>query len=120
MIAVIFEVELDAKSGQRYFDLAAGLRDELQGIDGFLSVERFKSMTTEDRYVSLSFWRDRAAVEAWYRRPHHRAAQEEGRAGIFRDYRIRVAEVFRDYGMAAARPVVDRIASGVDAEGEIK
>jgi heme-degrading monooxygenase HmoA len=107
MIAVIFEVEVDPKSGNRYFDLAAGLRDELQEIDGFLSIERFKSMTTEDRYVSLSFWRDRAAVETWYQRPHHRAAQEEGRAAIFRDYRIRVAEVFRDYDKAAARPPVD-------------
>lgn len=106
MIAVIFEVDIDPKSGQRYFDIAAGLRDELHGIDGFLSVERFQSMTTENRYVSLSFWRDRAAVEAWYQRPHHHAAQEEGRASVFRDYRIRVAEVFRDYDMAAARPPV--------------
>jgi len=106
MIAVIFEVDLDPESGQRYFDLAADLRNELQQIDGFLSVERFQSLTTENRYVSLSFWRDRAAVEAWYRRPRHRAAQEEGRAAIFRDYRIRVAEVFRDYDKAAARPPV--------------
>ena len=106
MISVIFEVELDPNSGQRYFDLAAGLRDELHGIDGFLSVERFQSMTTENRYVSLSFWRDRAAVEAWYQRPHHRAAQEEGRASVFRDYRIRVAEVFRDYDMASTRSAV--------------
>ncbi len=120
MIAVIFEVEVDPKSGQRYFDLAAALRDELQGIDGFLSVERFKSMTAENRYVSLSYWRDRAAVEAWYRRPRHRAAQAEGRARLFRDYRIRVAEVFRDYDMAAARPAVDRIAEGVAASGGIK
>jgi len=106
MIAVIFEVDIDPKSGRRYFDIAAGLRDELHGIDGFLSVERFQSMTTENRYVSLSFWRDRAAVEAWYQRPHHSAAQEEGRASVFRDYRIRVAEVFRDYDMASARPLI--------------
>jgi heme-degrading monooxygenase HmoA len=106
MIAVIFEVDIDPKSGQRYFDIATGLRDELQEIDGFISVERFQSMTTENRYVSLSFWRDRAAVEAWYQRPNHHAAQEEGRASVFRDYRIRVAEVFRDYDMARARPAV--------------
>lgn len=107
MIAVIFEVDIDPKSGQRYFDLAAGLREELQGMDGFLSVERFKSMTAENRYVSLSFWRDRAAVEAWYARSRHKSAQDEGRAAIFRDYRIRVAEVFRDYDLAAGRPPVD-------------
>ena len=62
--------------------------------------------TEPGKFVSLSFWRDRAAVEAWYRRPNHKAAQDEGRQGIFQDYRIRVAEVFRDYDLAAARPPV--------------
>ena len=106
MIAVIFEVTVDPERGSRYFDLAAALREELEGADGFLSVERFSSLTSPNKYVSLSFWRDRAAVEAWYRRPNHRAAQREGREGVFRDYRIRVAEVFRDYDLAAGRPPV--------------
>lgn len=105
MIAVIFEVTLDAEKGQRYFDLAAGLRGELEQVDGFISVERFQSLTSDSKYVSLSFWRDREAVEAWYNRPNHRAAQEQGRRDVFRDYRIRVAEVFRDYDLAAGRPV---------------
>ncbi len=104
MIAVIFEVVVDPDKGGRYFDLAAALREELAEVEGFLSIERFKSLTTENKFVSLSFWRDRAAVEAWYRRPDHKAAQGAGRAGIFKDYRIRVAEVFRDYDMAAGRP----------------
>lgn len=104
MIAVIFEVTLEAARSERYFELAAGLREELSGIDGFLSIERFQSLTSENKFVSLSFWRDRAAVEAWYRRPDHKAAQGEGRDGIFKDYRIRVAEVFRDYDLAAGRP----------------
>jgi heme-degrading monooxygenase HmoA len=104
MIAVIFEVTVDPDKGGRYFDLATALRDELAEADGFLSIERFESLTTENKFVSLSFWRDREAVEAWYRRPNHKAAQDEGRRGIFRDYRIRVAEVFRDYDMAAGRP----------------
>jgi len=106
LIAVIFEVVLDAGRGARYFDLAAALRDDLQGIDGFLSVERFQSMSMENKYVSLSFWRDRAALDAWYVHAKHRAAQDEGRAGIFADYRIRVAEVFRDYDMAHGRPAI--------------
>ena len=106
MIAVIFEVTVEPARGQEYFDLAAGLRDELDGIAGFLSIERFQSLTTENKFVSLSFWRDREAVEAWYRRPNHKAAQGEGRSGIFKDYRIRVAEVFRDYDLAAGRPEV--------------
>ena len=104
MIAVIFEVIVEPGRGQDYLDLAAGLRDELEQTDGFVSIERFQSLTTENKFVSLSFWRDRAAVEAWYRRPNHKIAQGAGRAGIFEDYRIRVAEVFRDYDLAAGRP----------------
>jgi heme-degrading monooxygenase HmoA len=104
MIAVIFEVELVEDRGQRYFDLAAALRAELEAAEGFISVERFQSLTNDGKYLSLSFWRDRAAVEAWFANPNHRTAQQEGRAALFRDYRIRVAEVFRDYDMAAGRP----------------
>ncbi|MCH8155294.1 MAG: antibiotic biosynthesis monooxygenase [Proteobacteria bacterium] len=106
MIAVIFEVIVEPGRGQDYLDLAAGLRDELEQVEGFVSIERFQSLTTENKFVSLSFWRDREAVETWYRRPNHKAAQGEGRAGIFKDYRIRVAEVFRDYDLAAGRPEV--------------
>ena len=106
MIAVIFEVTLDPARSERYFELAEGLREELAGIEGFLSIERFQSLTTENKFVSLSFWRDRAAVEAWYRRPNHKAAQGAGRAGIFADYRIRVADVFRDYDMPQGRPKI--------------
>lgn len=104
MIAVIFEVELEPERADRYFELAAGLRDQLEAVDGFISIERFQSLSNEGKYLSLSIWRDQAAVEAWYRRPDHKAAQGEGRAGVFRDYRIRVAEVFRDYDMAKGRP----------------
>ncbi len=106
MIAVIFEVTLDDDRAQRYFDLAAALKPELEQVDGFISVERFQSLVNQGKYVSLSFWRDREAVETWYRKTNHKAAQEEGRAAVFRDYRIRVAEVFRDYDMAAGRPQV--------------
>jgi len=104
MIAVIFEVVPHEDRAQDYFELAAGLREELQQVDGFISVERFYSLTTEGKYVSLSFWRDAAAVEAWFSNPNHRGAQAEGRRTIFRDYRIRVAEVLRDYDMASGRP----------------
>ncbi len=106
MIAVIFEVTVDPAQGERYFELAAGLREELAEVEGFLSIERFQSLTAENKFVSLSFWQDRAAVEAWYRRPKHKVAQGAGRAGIFQDYRIRVAEVFRDYDLAQGRPEV--------------
>ncbi len=97
MIAVIFEVEMREGKGQEYFDLASRLHPELEKIDGFISVERFESLTTKGRYVSLSFWRDEAAVQAWHENLEHRAAQQKGRAEIFADLRIRVAKILRDY-----------------------
>ena len=93
MIAVIFEVEAKAGRAQEYFDLAARLRTELQKIDGFISVERFESLTTPGKYLSLSLWRDERAAAAW--KAH---AQQRGTEEIFARYRIRVAEVVRDYG----------------------
>lgn len=101
MIAVIFEVWPAAGATDRYLDIAAGLRAELETIDGFLSVERFRSLSDPDKLLSLSFWRDEAAVARWRARPEHRAAQAAGRGGVFADYRLRVAAVLRDYGMAA-------------------
>lgn len=101
MIAVIFEVLPHAERKQEYLDLAAALRTELQTIDGFVSVERFQSLTNPAKILSLSFFRDEQAVLAWRRMEKHREAQVRGRAGIFRDYRLRIASVVRDYGMAS-------------------
>ena len=98
MFAVIFEVEPEIGSAQEYFDLAAELRPELEKIDGFISVERFTSMYNEGKYLSVSFWRDENALNQWREHLGHRDAQEKGLNEIFRNYRIRVAEVIRDYG----------------------
>jgi len=99
MIAVIFEVEPAEGQRQAYLDIAAGLRAELEAIDGFLSIERFESLSRPGRILSLSFWRDEEAVARWRNREAHRAAQAQGRSGTFRDYRLRVAHVMRDYGL---------------------
>ena len=99
MIAVIFELWPAEGQGNRYFDTATGLREDLAGIDGFISVERFESVSTPGKFVSLSFWRDEAAVAAWRNRPPRRAAQAEGCASVFSDYRLRVAQILRDYGL---------------------
>ena len=99
MIAVIFEVWPAEGERQRYLDLAAALRSDLEGMDGFISVERFQSLTNPGKLLSLSFWRDEEAVRAWRNRPPHRATQAKGRAGVFADYRLRVTAVLRDYGM---------------------
>jgi heme-degrading monooxygenase HmoA len=99
MIAVIFEVIPAAGRKQEYLDLAESLRPALQKMDGFISIERFESLTSENKILSLSTWRDEEAVKRWRQVEEHRSAQAKGRAGIFADYRLRVASVIRDYGM---------------------
>ena len=98
MIAVIFEVEPADGRRDAYLDIAARLAPQLGEIDGFGSIERFESLTTPGKLLSLSFWRDEAAVAQWRNVPRHRAAQHAGRESIFADYRLRVAHVVRDYG----------------------
>jgi heme-degrading monooxygenase HmoA len=99
MIAVIFEVWAAEGRRQAYLDLAAALRQELEAIEGFISVERFESLVEPGKILSLSFWRDEGAVRRWRTLPSHRDAQTAGRAGVFLDYRLRIAGVVRDYGM---------------------
>jgi heme-degrading monooxygenase HmoA len=98
MIAVIFELFCTQGRADEYFKLAAALRSDLGSIDGFISVERFESLTTKGKFLSLSFWRDEAALNAWRNLESHRLAQAAGRGGIMADYRLRVASVMRDYG----------------------
>lgn len=100
MIAVIFEVQPTHVGHMRYLDLAAALRPSLDSIDGFISIERFQSLSTPGKVLSLSFWRDEESLTAWRAHVAHRAAQKEGRDGIFADYRLRVARVLHDYGMS--------------------
>ncbi|MFS2177557.1 antibiotic biosynthesis monooxygenase [Rhizobium pisi] len=99
MIAVIFEVVPSVGERHKYLDLAGELRAELEKIDGFISIERFESLTNRGKLLSLSFFRDEDAVKEWRNRQAHRAAQQAGRGGIFADYRLRIASVVRDYGM---------------------
>lgn len=99
MIAVIFEVVPAAGREGAYLDHAARLRPRLDQHPGFVSVERFRSLTDPGRLLSLSFFESEAAVAAWRGCPAHRGAQAAGRGGIFRDYRLRIAPVVRDYGL---------------------
>lgn len=100
MIAVIFEVYLENDDKKaRYLDIAQELRPYLDTIDGFISIERFESVSTPGKMLSLSFWRDEKAVQDWRERENHRDAQVAGRTSVFADYRLRVAGVIRDYGM---------------------
>ena len=99
MIAIIFEVWPHPEHKQTYLDIAAQLRPLLAEVDGFISVERFESLTEPGKMLSLSFWRDAEAVAKWRQIEAHRSAQSQGRQWIFKDYRLRVAEVLRDYGL---------------------
>ena len=99
MIAVIFEVEPSEEGKATYLEHAARLRPMLEHIEGFISIERFQSLSNPRKLVSLSFWQDEASVRAWREHPEHRAIQAAGRAGVFDDYRLRVATVVRDYGL---------------------
>ena len=99
MIAVIFEVWPKPAHKKEYLDLAAELKPILETIDGFISVERFGSLTEKGKILSLSFFRDETAVAAWRNVAQHRKSQGKGRATIFENYRLRIAGVIRDYGM---------------------
>jgi heme-degrading monooxygenase HmoA len=119
MIAVIFEVWPKPEHKQHYLDLAAELKPILQTIDGFISVERFESLTEKGKLLSLSFFRDEAAVEAWRNIPQHRRTQSKGRAAIFENYHLRIAGVIRDYGMndRAQAPKDSRVTHDVQTQG---
>jgi len=99
MIAVIFEVTPKPGHSDDYFSHATSLKPVLETMNGFISVERFESVTQPGKFVSLSFWRDEDAVKAWRNTMQHRATQRAGREHVFADYRLRVASVIRDYGM---------------------
>ncbi|MBW1657795.1 MULTISPECIES: antibiotic biosynthesis monooxygenase family protein [Flavobacterium] len=99
MIAVIFEVIPNEGKKDEYLDIAASLRPELNHIDGFISIERFQSLSDPEKILSLSFWKDEESIQQWRNLEMHRHAQAKGRNGIFKDYHLRIATVVRDYGM---------------------
>lgn len=99
MIAIIFEAEPVDDRRDEYLDVAAAMRPLVKEVDGFISVERFESLSSPGKILSLSYFRDEESVERWRRLSAHRSAQAKGRGGIFRDYRLKVAHVLRDYGM---------------------
>jgi heme-degrading monooxygenase HmoA len=108
VIAVIFEAEPRIGKNDTYFDLAASLRPELERIDGFISIERFESVAQPGKFLSLSFWRDEGAIKKWREFEAHREAQIAGQTGIFANYRLRVAQVIRDYGLRDRTQVPSR------------
>ena len=114
MIAVIFELQPRAGQREAYLAAAGELRQHLVSIDGFVSIERFESLTQPGKLLSLSFWRDEEAVRQWRQLEPHREAQRLGRQQLFEDYRLRVVSVMRDYGMAdrSEAPVDSRSVHG--------
>jgi heme-degrading monooxygenase HmoA len=109
MQVVIFEVIIKDGEKPAYLDIAAQLRPILLEMDGFISVERFQSLTEPEKLLSLSFWRDEQAVANWRAQSTHRAAQDKGNAEIFRDYKITVANVDRRYGLKDRAGAPDQV-----------
>jgi heme-degrading monooxygenase HmoA len=99
MYAVIFEVEINENRQEEYLAIAAKLKEQLVTMDGFISIERFTSLVNEGKLLSLSFWETEKAIIAWKKNIDHMSAQSKGRESIFKDYRIRIANVERDYTM---------------------
>ncbi len=99
MIAVIFEVIPADGRKEEYLDIAAKMRPMVEEVEGFISVERFQSLTNPEKLLSLSFFEDEAAIDRWRTLSAHRTAQKHGRGGVFQDYRLKIAGVLRDYGM---------------------
>ena len=97
MFAVIFEVKPRTEGKEEYLKIASELRKYLVNQDGFISIERFQSLSDDGKILSVLFWRDEAAIEKWRNNLEHRAAQKKGKKSLFHSYRIRVAEVLRDY-----------------------
>lgn len=114
MIAVIFEVWPHPDHRAGYLEWAAELKSELVKTDGFISIERFQSLTDPDKLLSLQFWRDESCLTAWRNLDAHRAAQAAGRKTMFKEYRLRIAEVVRDYGLTdrTEAPADSRAAHG--------
>ena len=99
MIAVIFEVQITEGRKEDYLEIAAQMRPMLEEVEGFISVERFQSLTNPSKLLSLSFFENEEAIQRWRTLSAHRSAQSKGRAGVFSDYHLRIAHVIRDYGM---------------------
>ncbi|WP_163407691.1 antibiotic biosynthesis monooxygenase family protein [Flavobacterium ajazii] len=99
MIAVIFEVIPNEGKKEEYLDIAVSLKPELNRIEGFISIERFQSLSDPGKILSLSFWKNEESIQQWRNLEMHRQAQEKGRNKIFKDYHLRIATVIRDYGM---------------------
>ena len=104
MLIVVFEFTLNEGVNDRYFELAGMMREEIQNQLGFISIERFRHIEDDQRVVSISTWQDEDAIKQWRENLKHRMAQKEGKASIFKSYRLRVAKVIRDYGMDAKAP----------------
>ncbi|MCO4758520.1 MAG: antibiotic biosynthesis monooxygenase [Oceanospirillaceae bacterium] len=99
MLAVIFEVWPTTEGKEEYLEIAANLRSFLEDRDGFISIDRYQSLNDEGKILSLSFWRDEEAIRVWRNLFEHRCAQQQGKLELFKNYRIRVASVVRDYSL---------------------
>ena len=105
MIAMIFEYQLNEDTLDTYNPLSRKMWELVNEIDGFISIERFRSESQPDKLLGLGFFRDVEAVQEWRNHPDHRQAQALGRMQLFTHYRLRMAEVLRDYDLTRREQV---------------
>lgn len=98
MYVVIFEAKIHEEYLETYLEHAKEMREEVEKINGFLSVERFKSLYEEGKYLSMSLWESAEAIHQWKQNSRHQIEQEMGKSKYFTGYRIRVAKIEREYG----------------------
>ena len=98
-VMVLFEVTV--KSGQMddYLKMAASLKESLASAEGLSRAERFSSLVTENKLLSLSVWDGEQSVEKWRNLLAHRACQRHGRMHDFADDQITVVTPIRTYSM---------------------
>lgn len=101
MIAVIFEVTPREGRTDDYFDTATALKEEVEAIDGFISVERFESLTMPGKFLSISLWRDEDAIKIWRENVSHQAAQAKGKDEVFANYHVRITSIMREYSFSS-------------------
>lgn len=92
--AVIF-TSLRTEGDQGYAEAAERMLALAREQPGFLGVESARG--DDGLGITVSYWRDEAAILAWKQDPEHSAIRERGRSTWYAQCQTRVCKVERDY-----------------------
>lgn len=68
---------------------------EIEKIDGYLGYEAFRN--AEGFGVNISYWKDVQSLLNWKNNQLHQKAQELGKKMWYKNYKLRICTVDRDY-----------------------